>query len=111
MANFPIANFSIPSTWSIDNSTAILCNGSRLAIHADGSIVLEGNVKDAALGLIKYVVDREWVPGLLEIQINKTISIECEGDFKLCYIGKQKPEFWDELVREFNRAAKMKAFW
>jgi len=101
----------IPTTWNLDNTTAILCNGGRLIIRSDGEMALEGSVKDAALGLIKYVVDRQCVPGLQEIQINKGLSIHYENGLSIEYIGPKKPEFWDDLSREFNRVAKMKAFW
>lgn len=109
MANFPMG--IIPVAWQPYNSTTIIHNGSRLAIHESGEMALDGNVKDAALGLVKYVVEREYFPGLVEIQLNKALSIDCENGFSLSYIGEKKPEFWDELVREFDRAVKMKAFW
>lgn len=108
MANFPM----IPMTLDLDNVTVIICNGSRLLIDKDGKMAIEGSIKDAALGLVKYVVQTEFSDGCLSIEINHSLRIEREdGDFFIEYIKPNKPDFWDELEKEFYRAVKMKAFW
>lgn len=101
----------IPYHWDTDNATIILHNGSRLAIHASGEMKLEGCIKDAALGLVKYVVEKEFRDGSNYILINRAISITKTEIFIIAYEGEQKPEFWDELSSEFDRIIKMRAFW
>jgi len=108
MANFPM----IPLTLDLDNATVILCNGSRLIINADGEIKVEGTIKDAALGLVKYVVQAEFSEGVVSWELNKALRIEREdGEYYLECITTKKPAFWDELEKEFHRTVKMKAFW
>lgn len=108
MANFPM----ISMNWDLDNSTLFLCNGSRLAIHRDGTMSLEGTTKDAAMALVKYVVQSDLVDQCISMTLNESIKIEAVGKtYELIYLKKDKPEFWDDLVREFNKIIRMKAFW
>lgn len=110
MANYPIASF--PMSWNIANTTFINHNGAKLCIHREGGMTLEGNVKDAAYALFKYVFEQEYVPGLEMIEANKTLIIHCKDDVRLELCENIKPpEFWDELVKEFDRIVKMKVFW
>jgi len=108
MANFPM----IPMTWNLDDTTVIICNGSRLIIDKDGAVKVEGSIKDAALGLIKYVIQEEFSNGVISWELNHAVRIEYEdGHFSIEYVKPNKPAIWDELEREFYRAVKMKAFW
>jgi hypothetical protein len=110
MANFPMG--MIPVSWELDHATVIICNGSRLIIDEDGDVKVEGSVKNAALGLVKYVVQAEFSEGLISWELNHAVRIEREdGDFTIEYVKPKKPACWDELEREFYRAVKMKAFW
>ena len=108
MANFPM----VPMTLVFDDYTTIICNGSRFIITADGDMRVEGSIKDAALGLIKYVIQAEFNEGTVSWELNKALRIEREdGEYYLECITPKRPVFWDELEKEFHRAAKMKAFW
>lgn len=108
MSNIPM----IPLTLDLDNITVIICNGSRLLIDREGQIVIEGSVKDAALGIVKYVIQEEFSNGVISWELNHAVRIEYEdGEFTIDYIKPKKPAIWDELEREFYRAVKMKAFW
>lgn len=108
MANFPM----IPMTLDLDNVTVIICNGSRLLIDKDGKIEVEGSVKDAALGIVKYVIQEEFSNGVISWELNHAIRIEYEdNEFTIEYVKPNKPACWDELEKEFYRAVKMKAFW
>lgn len=97
--------------WTLDNCMIILHNGSRLYIYPSGPMVLEGNVKDAALGLVKYVVEKEYTPGLMHISFDDCLLIDFRDGCTISYTQENKPEFWDELQTEFNRIIKMRAFW
>lgn len=108
MANFPM----IPMTWNLDNTTIILCNGTRFAIHADGNMIIEGKVKDAALGLVKYVIQNEYVRGINSWQINNALFIDFdETGWTIGCLSPEEPPFFAELAQEFHRTIKMKAFW
>lgn len=108
MANFPM----IPMTLSLDDHTVIIHNGSRLIIDNRGEVKVEGSVKDAALGLVKYVIQNEFSDGVISWELNHAVRIEHEdGQFYIEYVKPNKPAIWDELEREFYRAVKMKAFW
>lgn len=102
----------IPMTWNLDNSTTIIHNDTKLAIHADGEMILEGNVKDAALGIVKYVVQREYVKGVQSWMINNTLFIDFdETGWTIGCLCPEEPKFFKELAIEFDRLIKMKAFW
>jgi hypothetical protein len=108
MANFPM----IPMTHQLDNITLIIYNETKFSIDSEGGMKVEGSVKNAALGLIKYVVDTEFSEGVVSWELDKAIRIEREdGQFYLECITAKRPDFWDELEKEFHRANKMKAFW
>jgi len=112
MANFPM---SFPITWDLDNTTFIKHEDNYLAIHANGEIVIQGEVKKVAHGLAKYVFEKEYITGLHELQINKIISINFEGGIKIKYLGVEPPTYWKEFTQEFesisNRMNKMRVFW
>jgi hypothetical protein len=108
MANFPM----IPMTYQLDNVTLIIHNGTRFSIDSEGNMKVDGSVKDAAVGLIKYVVEAEFGGDVISWELNKAIRIEREdGQYYLECITAKRPTFWDELEKEFHRAVKMKAFW
>lgn len=108
MANFPM----IPMTLALDDCTTIIHNGSRLVITGDGEMFVEGRIKDAAVGLVKYVIWREYTPGLVSFELNKAVRIDLDKGITLKWIGdKKEPEFFAELVTEFKRTVKMKMFW
>jgi hypothetical protein len=111
MANFPMVHLLYPMTWSIEDTTTIICNGSRLIIDNEGDIKVEGSVKDAALGLIKYVVEAEYSPGLISWELNKAIRIEFDNGFHIEYLKPNKPAVFDELAKEFYRIVKLRMFW
>jgi hypothetical protein len=109
MSNIPM----IPMTWNLDNTTMIIHNGTRFAIHTDGSMIIEGKVKDAALGLVKYVVQREYVRGVTSWVLNNSLLIDFDetGWTIGCLAPDGEPPFFAELAREFDRIIKMKVFW
>ena len=109
MANFPM---SFPVTWDIDNTTYIRNDVATMAIHRDGEILLKGNLKEAALGLINYAIDEHInEEPCIEITLNGSLCINYENGIVISFIGKEKPIFWDELMQECERIKKLKAFW
>lgn len=108
MSNLPM----VPMVWDLNLVTIISINESRIGFRADGEVLLEGNLKDAALAFVKYIVDRECTDGTVRVEINKCVAIDCKDNFTLSYMGdKEKPEFWDEFVEEYDRIIRMRAFW
>jgi hypothetical protein len=94
------------------DKTIITHQGSTLSIDSYGEMLLEGSSKIIALAIIKYVVEGEWSPGMTSFELNHALRIECEDNqFSLHYIKENRPDFFDELTREFDRLVKMKAFW
>lgn len=87
-------------------------NGNELCINEDGTMLLTGCVKQIALALVKYVVQKEFTPGMIGFTLNHVLRIAYEDDtFTLQYLVPDKPEFFDELCRHFNRIVNMKVFW
>ena len=102
----------IPMTLQLDIVTVIIHNGSRFSIDSEANMKIEGSVKDAALGLVKYVVEAEFGEDVVSWELNKAIRIEREdGQYYLECVAPNRPAFWDELEKEFYRVSKMKAFW
>lgn len=89
MSNTPM----IPVGWETCYTMAILCNGSQLIINADGTMSLEGSAKDAAMGIIKYVIQPKLVSGISSWELNHVLRIEFDGDFTISYLKDDKPEF------------------
>lgn len=112
MANFPMNPLKVPVTWDLNLVTVVSHNQSKIGFRGDGEVLLEGNLKDAALAFVKYVVDRECTDGTVRVEINKCVSIDCANNFELSYVGeKEEPEFWNDFVQEYNRIIRMRAFW
>jgi len=107
MANFPM----VPMNWDFKDAIIIICNGSRLIIEQHGELRVEGSIKDAALGLVKYVVEAQWAPGLISWELNKVIRIEFDNGFHIEYLKPNKPAIFDELAKEFHRIVRMRIFW
>jgi hypothetical protein len=107
MSNIPM----IPMTFAIDDYTVIINNGSRLTITKEGDMWIDGSVKDAALGIIKYIIEPEFSDGVISWELNNALRIEYDDQFTIEYIKPNKPACWDELEKEFYRIVKMKAFW
>lgn len=110
MANFPM---SFPMAWNIDNTTYIRNGGATIAIHRDGEILLKGDLKEAAVGLIKFAIDEHVVDNesCIEVTLNGGLCINYEKGITISFIGKYKPAFWDELMFECERIKRLKAFW
>jgi len=110
MANFPMG--MIPVSWETDHKTTIICNGSRLIIGDKGDIKVEGAVKNAALGLVKCIIQGNFKDDLISWELNHAVRIERDGnDFTIEYLKPNKPACWAELEKEFYRVIKMKIFW
>ncbi len=108
MANFPM---SFPMTWNIDNTTYIRNGKSTIAIHRDGEMLLKGDLKEAALGLMHFAIDEQLnEEPCIEISFNESLCINYEKGITFSYL-KSKPIFWDELMQECERIKKLKVFW
>ncbi len=79
-----------------------------LAFSSNGTIKIEGNIKNAALALFKHI-------------LNKNGTITWVGYIKIiCIPGKpytlewgsagSKPEHWDEFKKEYERICELKIF-
>lgn len=102
----------IPMTWNLDDTTMIIHNGTRFAIHADGTMAIEGKIKDAALGLIKYIIQEEYVRGVTSWVLNNSLFIDFdETGWTIGCSSPEEPKFFAELAREFDKIIKMKVFW
>jgi hypothetical protein len=122
MANIPGISYQLPSAdppypihikkdgviWNLNNTTTIVYNDTKLYIHHDGQMILDGNTKDAALALIKCVVINELSAGAHTVEINGSLRVDRN---KISYLLKDKPEFWDQLSEEFDRLMNLKVFW
>lgn len=106
MANFPM---SFPVTWDIDNTTYIKNERATLAVHRDSTVMLEGPVKEAALALLDYAINAQ--DSCIGMELNGALNIDYEHGISISFVGNKKPEFWDDLLAEFNRLKKMRVFW
>src|SRR5574338_3408 len=102
----------IPINLSIEDfQTTVNHDRGYICIHADGKLEVVGPIKDAALALASYVIYSEYSEGLISFELNKSILIEFDKNFKLSCLLKEKPPFFDELAAEFQKIIGMKAFW
>jgi len=108
MANIPM---SFPVTWHVDNTIYINNINASIAVNTDGTILLKGSIKEAALALIKYAVDENKFNLCIELSINKSLVINYLNGINIYFKGNIKPDFWDELICECERIKKMKVFW
>ena len=113
MSNIPMhASCLMPPNWAAQNKTMIVYKDSLMSIHENGDICLDGSAKTMAMGLLKYIIEEQWSPGMTSFELNHALRIECEDNqFTLHYVKENRPEFFDELTKDFNRLVKMKAFW
>lgn len=103
---------SIPINLSIEDfKTTMSHDRGYISIHADGTIEVIGPIKDAALALAYYVIHTEYSQDLVSFELNKSILVEYDKNFKLSCLLKEKPPFFDELAAEFQKIVSMKAFW
>jgi hypothetical protein len=112
MSNIPMSFTDLIPPGFYKGQTIIIYEKSKLSIDSDGIMILEGTAKGIALGLLKYVIEEQWSPGMTSFELNHALRIECrDSQFHLFYMKENKPDFFDELTREFNRLVNMKAFW
>ena len=107
MANTPM----VPMVWNLADCVVITHSNSKFVLHANGESYIEGPIGNVAIGLVKYIVEREYAPGLIAIELNKSLRIDIDKNFTLEWIGNDKPMFIDDLSKEFERVIRMKAFW
>lgn len=101
----------VPITWNLADCTQITHDQGKITIHANGECKIEGPIKDAAIGLFYFIIEQEYNSGLVSIEINKCLRVDLSKNFEVEWLGQDKPEYFDELVQEFKRVTKMKAFW
>lgn len=110
MAGLFIPGCDIPGFWHIGvDIINIIHNETKLSIGIGGELTLIGNVRDAALGLIEYLNTTQ-NNGVSSIILNQSIEIDLEN-YQLLYCGKEPSQMTMDLIMEFNKAAKLKAFW
>jgi hypothetical protein len=74
-------------------------------------MAIEGKVKDAALGLVKYVIQDD-VREVTSWQLNGALSIDFDSTgWTIGCLAPEEPPFFAELAHEFDRLIKMKVFW
>lgn len=95
--------------WNALMAIHITYNETKLSIDVYGNITLIGNTKDAAIGLVEYVNTVQNY-GTTSIILNNSLEIDLENN-QLLYHCNDKSEMMLELIKEFNKAAKLKAFW
>ena len=98
--------------WSIGlDITHITYKETKLSIpiQGRGNITLVGNVHDAALGLIEHLNAIE-NKSISSITFNSLLEIDLENN-QLLYHGKEPSQMILDLIQEFNKMAKLKAFW
>lgn len=108
MANIP--GKGIPYGGYAISQTEMRYDGSCLIVNATGEITIKGSIKAAAVALHKFV-SGECCNKTITFILNDAIKIDIENGFKLTYLKENKPDFFDELVIEFERINKLKAFW
>ena len=109
MINNP--SWIIPGSSGSDSDITLPSKGSILVLDGNGTMYLEGSVKLAALDLVKYA-SNEYSHGLVKISFNNVLIISFKDGIELQLVSlTKKPDFWDELVQEFNKIVKMKIFW
>jgi hypothetical protein len=114
MSNIPMSfTHLIPIGFgAMKDKTIITHQGSTLSIDSDGEMLLDGSSKMIALGLVKYIIESEWQLGMISFELNHVLRIESNDNiFSIHYVKDNKPDFFDELVKDFNRVVNMKAFW
>jgi len=90
-----------------------LTNGRVSIILYDNSeIKFIGNLTDIADMLIHYMIDRK-SNHCVSVSHNDTIELDFthKDGLKIAYIGKYKPDCFDQLVKEIDRLNGLKAFW
>lgn len=96
---------------SFRDGTLIVHEGSSLYIDYLGNMELVGSVKNVAMGLLKYIIEEEWTSGMIRYELNHVLKVEYDNGFYISYMKDNKPYFFDELTKEFDRLVRMKAFW
>jgi hypothetical protein len=105
-------DIKFPINWTTYNTTTIDYNGTNFSINSNGEMIINGSIKDAVLGLIHYVIDKEYCNGITNWQINHALSIDFnESGWIIKSLGEHEPDFFEEFSKEFYRAIKMKVFW
>lgn len=112
MANSPGISYQIPGYYGIPDATIIEHGDAQITINWDGKILIHGPVKDAAMALMKYVVD-EGSSGVVSMTHNNCLHIDYKDGINISYVGREddKPPLWDELMSECTRIQKLMAFW
>ena len=111
MANFPMLN-NVPSVWGPIITDVIIAHNNTILNIRINNIILNGNIKDAAHGLLKYVLGKysksdckiysfrfTWTENIVTIHWDPN-----EIAFNV------KPEYFDSLKYEFDRLGKLLTF-
>lgn len=98
------------------NTITFSCGASSLIFNDDGTMNLIGNAKDIALFLYEYAIKEEnniiastvWTIRVRDVDI---ICIDFYKTYDIYYLGENKPDFFEDIRKEYKRICKMKAFW
>ncbi len=116
MANFPMAifpfnPFQIPGYYGIPPQDYVYeYNGSSFTLTKDNKIVIKGNLKDAAFGLLKHIIVFSEIrmrpmsiDGLEFVYNEDAISLKWNGTEPL-------PDNFEEFVQQFEKLSKLMVF-
>lgn len=108
MANYPFWTYTLPGVWGpTDTVTHMFHADTELIVHMD-RLELVGNVRDAALALVKTVLE----DGSSATSWNNVLRAVhgLDGKYTLEYLQDDKPDFFDELKEHYENICKMRIF-
>jgi hypothetical protein len=109
MAAFVGLPYSIPGVFNIPTYPHFEYNGSCFTITNDGYGELEGNIRDAAYGILQYIIRYSRLR-IKPHSVNNMDFEYSEKNISLVWNGDNKPEFFDELNAQFQKLSELIAF-
>lgn len=100
-----------------EDSTIMKHNNTSLIISNDGTLEINGTIKDAAYALFKVILQLS--QDSTSISYNNCILVKSKEFITIEWIGrgiinsnlvKPKPKFWDEFKLQFEELNSLKAF-
>ncbi|CAB4196562.1 hypothetical protein UFOVP1290_82 [uncultured Caudovirales phage] len=111
MANFH-GHYDMPSVWGPIITYVTIIHNSTTLIIGSNSVILNGNIKDAANGLLNYVLGRY---SKSDCRIYSFRFTWTENTITINWAPSEiafnvKPEYFDSLKYEFDRLGKLLTF-
>ena len=97
----------------IPNNTITFTYGeSSLIFNDDYTMNLIGNAKDIALFFYEYA-KTEKISGKWYIRVKEStiMSIDLVETYDIYYLGDNKPDFFEDIRKEYKRICSLRAFW